>query len=509
MRKYLMVSVACISLGACSFVPVMQELGLPTPSSYPRGEAYDPALSAQAEKSLADVAWNNFYRDETLKELISIGLENNNNLKTAALRISEARALYGIERSGLVPDVSADGAYTRQKVNASSSGLQGAGASGGSSGRSVIYDNYSVGLGFTAYELDFFGRVRSLNEAALNDYLSTVAALETVRITLISDIAAAYTSLRANQSLLKLSQETTETRQESYDLIAKRAEEGISSDLELAQAETLLLQAQVDLYQYLNAIAQDKNALRLLLGTPETMPDMELAQDYTLENIAVLDLPAGLPSDLLIRRPDVLAAEYQLYSANADIGAARAAFLPRISLTTTGGYSSSEFDNLFDSASQVWRFSPQITLPIFTGGRLKNNLDLAEVRKDIAVVAYEDAIETAFREVADALSAVSTSDERVQAQQNLVDAASKRTGLSNMRYDAGIENYLAVLDSKRELYLAQQNLILQNAAEINAKIALYRSLGGGSAIVGEDPVADDEDLVSVTNAQEQEQDVGE
>ena len=482
MRKGLMIGTTCLLLSGCSFIPSMGDFGLSFPSSYPDGPSYDPALSGETEETLQDIAWFNFYQDETLKNLISLGLDNNNSLKTAAFSIEEARALYGIQKSDLIPDVSLDGAYTRQKINANSSGrIQGPQGAGGAGGQSFIFDNYSVNLGFTAYELDFFGRVRSLNTAALNDYLSTISALETVRISLISDIAAAYTSLRANQSLLKLAEDTLETRKQSYDLIAKRAEEGISTDLELAQAETLLLQARVDLYEYLNAIAQDKNALRLLIGTPEEMPDLDSYEEEYLNTLG-LQFPVGMPSDLLVKRPDIIEAEYQLYSANADIGAARAAFFPRVSLTTTGGYTSSEFDNLFDNASQVWTFSPQISLPIFTGGRLKNNLDLAEIRKDIAVVNYENTIEVAFREVSDALSAVSTFDERVRAQSDLVAAATRRTELSTMRYDAGIENYLAVLDSKRELYTAQQNLILQKAGEINSKITLYKAVGGGAVL---------------------------
>jgi len=481
MRKGLIIGTTCLLLSSCSFIPSLGSFGLPIPSSYPDGRAYDPGLSGDAQKILQDISWFNFYQDETLKNLIALGLENNNSIKTAALSIEEARTLYGIQRSDFVPDVSLDGAYTRQKINANSTGrIQGPQQAGGGN-QSFIFDNYSVNLGFTAYELDFFGRVRSLNTAALNDYLSTISALETVRISLISDIAAAYTSLRANQSLLKLAEDTLETRQQSYDLISKRAEEGISTDLELAQAETLLLQARVDLYQFLNAITQDKNALRLLVGTPDKMPDLDMYEEEYLNTLS-LEFPVGMPSDLLVRRPDIIEAEYQLYSANADIGAARAAFLPRVSLTTTGGYTSSEFNNLFDNASQVWTFSPQISLPIFTGGRLKNNLDLAEIRKDIAVVNYENTIEVAFREVSDALSAVSTFDERVKAQSDLVNAAKRRTELSTMRYDAGIENYLAVLDSKRELYTAQQNLILQKAGEINSKITLYKAVGGGAVL---------------------------
>lgn len=476
MRKFLLLSLGMMMvLPGCTLTPDVQPPGDTMPGQYPEGPGYDTALTASDEQAetLNAVSWPNYYQDETLQQLITTGLENNKDLKTAALRISGARALYGIEKSGLVPDLSVDGGFRRQKTDAS-------GAVEGAGGSSFIFQDYEVSLGFTAYEIDFFGRVRSLKDAALNDYLATKAAHRTVRTTLIADIAAAYVSLRANQSLLALAQETVQTRQESYDIIKRRAEEGVSTDLELAQAETLLLQARVDLYEFINSIEQDKNALRALLGTPDAMPVLDPEdKKYDIGPI-MTDVPVGLPSTLLTSRPDIMEAEFRLYSANADIGAARAAFFPRISLTTAGGYSSGEFDNLFDTSSQIWTFAPQISLPVFTGGRLKNNLDLAEVRKDIAVVAYEKAIETAFREVADALSAASTFDDRLEAQENLVESAARRAELSERRYDAGVENYLAVLDAKRGLYTAQQNAILIRAGKLANLINLYKALGGGA-----------------------------
>ncbi|MFP4313575.1 MAG: efflux transporter outer membrane subunit [Alphaproteobacteria bacterium] len=480
MTRFIPVMLAGVLLSSCTMISSLERPNMPIPANYPEGLAYNADLSGEQEQSLHDIAWQNFFKDETLKALIAEGLNNNNDVKTAVLNISEARALYGIQRSDLIPDIEAGGGYTRQKLRAGrTSGATSATSSGTQD--NIITENYSVNLGFTAYELDFFGRVQSLNEAALNRYLSSLSALETVRLTLIAEIASAYVSLRANQALLNLARETLQSRKESFDLIAKRLKEGVATDLELVQAETLLLQSRVDLFEYRNAVAQDMNALRLLMGTPQNMPDLvDTDADMDFDGF-LLDVPAGMPADLLFHRPDIRQAEFLLYSANADIGAARAAFFPRISLTTSAGYRSGDLDDLFSDATQVWSFAPQIELPIFTGGRLKNNLDLAKIRKEKAVVEYESVIESAFRDVADSLSAVSTYEGRIEAQQNLVNAAKKRVDLSTLRYDSGVENYLAVLDSKREFYTARQNLVLQRAAGIHAKIGLYKSVGGGVA----------------------------
>lgn len=463
-----------ILLSGCTLIPKMETSNQVLPDTYPEEIAYNEELVSDdsTKEKLSQISWQSYYQDETLQGLIETGLDNNRDLKEAALRIAEARATYGIERSALFPDIDADGVFRRQKSDAT-------GNAAGAGGTSFIFQDYEVNLGITAYEIDFFGRIRSLKEAALNEYLATKAAHQTVRTALIADIATAYITLRSNQALLKLARDTLVTRQESYDLIHQRAKEGVATDLELTQAETLLQQARVDLYEFINVVAQDKNRLRLLLGTPKEMPSLGRQNSDNKIDAIISDVPVGLPSMLLTSRPDIMAAEYRLYSANADIGAARAAFFPRIALTATGGFSSSEFSDLFENTSRIWTFSPQINLPIFTGGRLSNNLELSEVRKEIAVVDYERTIETAFREVADALSAVSTLDDQLTAQQNLVRAAARREDLSQKRYEAGIESYLAVLDAKRELYEAKQNEILLRRQQAANRIALYKSLGGG------------------------------
>jgi multidrug efflux system outer membrane protein len=471
--RYLFAVLAILMLmGGCTFIPELEEKEFPAPPRYPGGEGYDPALMNESEAAiLSGLAWEDFFRDGTVKTLINTGLENNRDFKTAALAIDEARARYGIERSRVLPDAGADASYSRQRTPGSQSSFLSS---------DTTAETYRATLGITAYEFDLFGRLRSLSEAALNEYFATEAARESVRVTLIADIAFAYIDYRADQALLALANETVRSRRDSYDLIRLQAEEGVASELDLRQAETLLHAARVDRYQYINAVALDLNVLRLLLGTPEAMPDLTEPVDLdALFTNFVSEIPAGLPSALLTSRPDIAQAEYALKAANASIGAARAAFLPTVSLTALGGYAAAEFSGLFDGGSRYWQFSPQVKIPIFTAGRLKNSLDLAEIRKHEAVLEYERAIETAFREVADALSAVSTYDDRVQAQADLVEATKETTRLSQLRYDAGVESYLNVLDAKRQLYSARQGVIRQKASEVKAKISLYRAVGGG------------------------------
>lgn len=471
MRKYSLVILSATMLQACTMIPSLDNLTFNTPDSYPQGQGYNPELTTEEENSLAQVQWKNFFNDDALIDLIEQGLEFNQDLKIATLNIEEARALYGIQRSDLLPDLNVGGDYTKQQLSGNS--FNGAFRS------SSIFETYNVSAGISGYELDFFGRVRSLNNAALNSFLATQYAKDTVRIALISDIASTYASLLANQTLNKLALERYATRQESYDLIKLRVDEGIGDDLELSQAETLLLQAKIDRFQFLNALERDKNALRLLVGKSIELDTLEKQNTIDGLNALINPVPVGLPSTLLASRPDILTAEYQLYSRNADIGAARAAFLPRISLTATGGYRALELGDLFDAASQTWSFAPQISLPIFTGGRLKNNLDLAEVRKDIAIQNYEKAIQTAFRDVSNALTGLSNYKQSVEAQSQLVAASQERKQLTELRYDSGIDNYLAVLDSKREAYTAEQNLIREKLQEILSKVALYKAVGGG------------------------------
>ena len=471
-RRMILFGAALTLLSGCTLIPGLEDPPSPAPPLYPTGDGYDPALmNKTTAPKLSDIAWPNFFRNATVQTLIRVGLQYNRDLKTAALTIAEARAQYGIQRSDLAPDIDGGGSFTRERRPRTQ---------GGVSAGDPITEAYTATLGITAYEIDLFGRLRSLSRAALNQYFATEAARESVRISLIADIASTYIDFRADQALLALATETVKAQQDAYDLIRLRTKEGVASNLAPRQAETLLHRARVDRFQYINAVSRDLNALRLLLGSPREMPylDEPVASDRFFNGF-VIDIPAGLPATLLTSRPDIIQAEYELRSANANIGAARAAFFPSVSLTTVGGYMAGEFSNLFEAGTKFWRFAPQVNIPIFTGGRLKNSLDLAEIRKNMAVLDYERTIETAFREVADALSAVSTYDDRVRAQADLVDATKAAARLSQMRYDAGVESYLSVLDARRALYAARQGVIRQKASEIKAKISLYKAVGGG------------------------------
>jgi multidrug efflux system outer membrane protein len=471
--RHVIVALAALAvLSGCTFIPDLKPPPSPAPPLYPGARGYDRALMNKTEGPvLNELDWEAFFRDDTVQALITKGLENNRNLKTAALAIEEARARYGIEKSRLLPEVSGGAAFTRQRTPQSETGL---------SDPDSIAQTWRANLGVTAYELDLFGRLRSLSEAAVNEYFATESAREGVRISLIAAIASAYIDYRADQALLALANETVRARRDSYELIRLKAREGVASELDLRQAETLLHAAREDRYAYINAVARDLNALRLLLGTPAQMPDLEApVSPEIFFNGFTAEIPAGLPSVLLTSRPDILQAEYALKAANASIGAARAAFFPTVSLTAAGGYAAAEFSDLFEAGSRYWQFSPSVRIPVFTAGRLKNSLDLAEIRKHRAVLDYERSIETAFREVADALSAVSTYDERVTAQADLVAATEAATRLSELRYNAGVESYLSVLDAKRQLYAARQEVIRQKAAGLKAKISLYKAVGGG------------------------------
>lgn len=484
-KKLLAMLLLCST--SCTMIPTIDELTVPLLATYPVGEAYDDKLVTPLESTaeavndktpLSDIAWQNYFKNETLLTLIDQALTSNRSLKQAAFDIAEAHSLFGIQRSSLFPEITANGSYSRQDFP--SGGIDPQLAAGGfGGGGSGPIEFYSANIGISNYEIDFFGRVRSLNESALNEYLSTQAAADAVRIMLIADTANGYAKLKADQALLELSEYTIESQQKAFDLIAMRVEAGIATMLDQKQAEILLQQARADKAAIKRAVAEDVNALRLLLGSPAEMPDFIGDVDVDeLEDIAPI-IPVGLPSSLLTSRPDIVQAEHALLAANANIGASRAAFFPQINLTAVGGYQSLELDGLIDSSNQFWRLAPSISFPIFTWGRLSNNLELAEIRTDRSIVAYEQTIETAFQEVANALAAVSTYAEQIKAQKQLVKATSSAQSLSELRYQEGIDNYLTVLDSEREYYAAQQNYIRAKAQEVTARINLYRSVGGG------------------------------
>ncbi len=420
------------------------------------------------QETAAQLEWKQFFNSQELWLVIGVALQNNKDLKLAALNIEQARALYRIERADLVPNINANARAAYDKSSDESS-LTGQGASS---------EFYSANLGLSSYELDLFGKIRSSNESALNEYLATEQARAVIHNSLIAETANAYLQLLADQKLLDLTQKTLQAQQKTYEILRQSLEKGVATEQDVSRAETAVETARVNLHQYSRFVAQDKNALFLMMGVPY---NEELLPKTTLDDISITDnLDPGLPAETLLLRPDVRQAEYLLLARNADIGAARAAFFPSITLTGNYGYASQALSNLFTGgAAGVWSFVPQITLPIFQGGRNQANLDLAEIRKEQAVVTYEKAIEIAFREVSDELAARATLDQQLQAQKRLVAAAQRVYDISDARFKSGIDSFLSVLDAQRELYVFQQNEIQIERQRLANLVNLYKVLGGG------------------------------
>ena len=457
-----------LSLAGCAtMAPKYTQPAAPVPAAWPSGPAYKDGV-AKTDKPLADIPWQQFFIDPQLRKLISLALENNRDLRVAALNIERSRAQYQIQRSDLFPKVDASAGASFQRVPEDLSG----------SGRATRVDQYNVGLGVSSYELDLFGRVRSLKDQALEQYLATEQARASVQISLVSQVATTYLGLAADRERLELARETLASQQSSFKLTRSRFEAGVSSALDLHQAQTSVDSARVDIARYTTLVAQDENALSLVVGSP--IP-AELHPTVLSENLTALkDVSPGLPSDVLLRRPDILQAENLLKGANANIGAARAAFFPRITMVTSIGFGSSDLAGLFTPGSFAWKFAPQITLPIFDGGSNRANQKVAEMDRDIAIAQYEKAIQTAFREVADALAQRGTVGDQLVAQQSLTDATSESYRLSRARYEKGVDSYLIVLDSQRSLYSAQQNLITVRLSRLANLVTLYKVLGGGN-----------------------------
>ena len=453
--------------GCASMAPKYTRPEAPVPSDWPSGPAYKENAAAPASRTVPDIPWQRFFIDKQLQKLIALALDNNRDLRIAALNIEESRALYRIQRADLFPTVTATAAGLDQRIPASLS----------STGQAMSSHQYSVGLGFSAYELDLFGRVRSLNNQALEQFFATGEARRSLQISLIAEVATDYLNLAADKEHLKIARETFESRQFSYNLIKSRFEAGASSELDLRQAETTVDSASVDIASYTSQVAQDENALALVIGSP--VPADLLPSGLNAIS-ALQDINAGLPSVVLQRRPDIMQAEHLLKAANANIGAARAAFFPRISLTDGLGLSSAQLTGLFKGASWLWNFAPEITLPIFDAGRNRANLEVTEVEHKIFLAQYEKAIQVAFREVSDALAQHGTLGAQLDAQQSLTDATAKTYSLSQARYSKGISSYLDVLDSQRSLYSAQQGLIAVRLSRLTNLATLYKVLGGGA-----------------------------
>ena len=447
--------------------PKYEQPAPPVPTAWPSGAAYKE-VKAPAGKPLADIPWQEFFVDPQLQKLISLALDNNRDLRIAALNIERSRAQYQIQRADLFPKVDANAQADFQRIAENFSGT----------GLPENIHQYRLALGVSSYELDLFGRVRSLKDQALERYLATEQARRSVQISLVSQVASAWLTLASDRERLQLARETLANQQESFRLIQHRYEAGVSSALVLNQAQTSVDTARLDIARYTTLVAQDENSLSLVVGS--AVPAELLPQALSDTATPLKDVAPGLPSDVLLHRPDILQAEGELKGVNANIGAARAAFFPRITLVSHVGFGSDDLGSLFDSGAFVWRFAPQISLPIFDGGSNDANLKVAEVDRDIAVARYEKAIQTAFREVADALAQRGTIDEQLAAQQSLTNATAESQKLSQARYDKGVDSYLQVLDAQRSYYGAQQNLIGVRLARLVNLVALYKVLGGGA-----------------------------
>jgi multidrug efflux system outer membrane protein len=444
------------SLAGCSLAPHYERPSSPVAQDW---------NTAHLSETQSPMPWREYFADRPLQGLIEEALRNNRDLRVAVLNIEKARAQYQISRADRLPSVDAGVSGSGQRTPADLSG----------DGRTATAHRYDAGVGFSSYELDFFGRVRSLNEQALETYLQTVEAQRSARIALVSEVATAYYQLQADLQSLAIAQQTLRSQRQSYATIRSSYEAEVATELDLSQAESTVWAAEASQAQYRRLVELDGNALVLLVGAPLEQQRLRQAAPPTLDAV----LPAGLPSEVLTRRPDILAAEHALKAANANIGAARAAFFPRISLTASAGSASSELGQLFAGGQGAWSFVPSISLPIFDGGRNRANLEVAKVQASIEVANYQKAIQVAFREVADGLAARDTLQDRVRAQQLLVKANSHSYDLARSRYEQGVDSYLNSLDAQRSLFTAQQDLVAVELSREQNLIALYKALGGG------------------------------
>lgn len=469
MRKQALLLTAAISLAlaGCTMAPRYERPAAPVADTWPSGAAYDPAQAS--EKTAVDVPWREFIKDEKLEKVIEQALANNRDLRSALANIQSARAQYRIQRADLFPRINGDINATRSKNFNQFTGT----------GGTIENEFYTAGVGLSAFEIDLFGRVRSLSKAAVETYLATAEAARATRISLIAETASAYLTLAADNSQLELARRTVESAQRSMDVTRKRLEAGVSSRLDVRQAETIYQQARADLASTTALIAQDRNALELLTGgrIPDELMPAELPNDHQW----LADVPAGLSSSVLLARPDVLQAEHQLKSANANIGAARAAFFPTLSLTASTGLASTELSDLFSDGARIWSVAPSLVLPIFNGGANVANLSYAKAQRDLYVSQYELAIQTAFKEVADALAVRGTIQDQLDAQRALVDAAADSYQLAEARYTKGVDTFLNALDAQRTLYNAEKSLVSGRLTASDNVVTLYRVLGGGLA----------------------------
>ncbi|MEJ6022386.1 efflux transporter outer membrane subunit [Ramlibacter sp. PS4R-6] len=447
--KKLTALVAALLLGGCTMIPTYERPAAPVPNEFP----YGPATAGTPP---AQLAWQEFFADPQLRQLISAALANNRDLRVAVLNAEQARTQVAVRRADLLPTVNAAASYTRQPAEPEKL--------------------YTAGLAVSAWELDLWGRIRSLTAAAGAQYLASEEGRKAAQITLIASVANTWLALVADEELVAITEEAVRTRSESLRLTQLRFDNGVSSEIDFRQAETLYETARATLAQLRRQRAVDLDALALLLGQPVPA---NLRPPAGTASVLLPDVPAGLPSEVLVARPDVRQAEQQLIAANANIGAARAAFFPRIALTGSAGSASSSLSGLFKGGSWGWTFAPQVAMAIFDSGRNSANLESAKIQRDIAIAQYEKAIQSAFKEVADALAGRANFGEQVDAQRRAVAADTVRLRLAQLRYDNGVASYLDLLDAQRTLFADQQVLVQARVAQLQNQVQLYRALGGG------------------------------
>ena len=458
------------ALSACSFAPKYVRPELPVPPSWPTGDAY----LHQSEAALPSVTYRDIFRDPRLQRIIEQALTNNRDLRIAAANIAVARAQYRIQRAELLPEIDAGATYTRSDAGTGRTSAGGSAVSGGAR------DSFSTNVGINAFEIDLFGRVRSLSVASQNRYFATEAAARATRLTLVGDIATAWLTYASDQSLLKIARDTAASAERSVTLTKARLDGGIAPRTDLAQAQIVQQTALSDLATQTTAVAQDANALQLLVGAPV---DATLLP-ATIEEAAptVAELPAGVDSGILLRRPDVVQAEYELRATNAEIGAARAALFPRISLTALAGLASNSLSGLFTGGAFNYSIAPSVDYPIFRAGAGIAGVAQSKAQREVALATYEKAIQTAFSEVADALARHGTIGNQLSAQQALTAAASDNYRLSDARYRGGIDTFLQSLDAQRSLYSAQRSLVTTRLTGATNLVTLYRVLGGDASL---------------------------
>ncbi|MBN9408135.1 MAG: efflux transporter outer membrane subunit [Burkholderiales bacterium] len=466
MARLPVLAAALVLAGCANLAPDYERPAAPLPrADWPAGSPAAAAVSTPP----AELPVRDFFVDARLRDVVTLALANNRDLRVAALNIERARAQYGLVRAGEGPTVTATGGVTRSGTSAATA----------ANGRSTTSNTFSASVGLASWEIDFFGRLRNLSDAAQQTLLSSTETRRATQISLVADTATAWLTLAADQRRLALARDTLQSQQATYERIERARALGAESGLTLAQARTTVEAARADVATYTRQVTQDRNLLELLAGGAVPAALLPSGSSAPTAASLLVTVPDGLPSEVLQNRPDVLAAEYTLRGANANIGAARAAFFPRISLTGSLGTASRELDGLFGSGTGTWSFGPQIVLPIFNAGALQASLDVAEITRDINVAQYEKTLQVAFREVADALATRATVAEQLDAQRALREASGRALELSQARFRAGADSFLDVQVSQRAFYAAGQGLISYELAEQLNRITLYKVLGGG------------------------------